>query len=269
MKDIKLILTDLDGTLFSDDKTVSSYTEGVIAKVREKGILFGIATGRSLYAVGNLINDKSIRKQLDVMIGFNGAQIVEDSLGVNEVNNPLDGKYMKEIIEHFEDLPCGFCIYVENTLYTYKDNKHSRVLAESNKFNYKVIEDADEFFKLGYPKLVLICDESDMPKIKERSKTFSNPAYHCMQTTPTLFEYMNINVSKSQGILRVCERHGFTIEQVCVFGDAANDRDMLECAGLGVCMINGDDETKMISDVVTKYDNNHNGVARFIEENFL
>ena len=269
MKDIKLILTDLDGTLFTDEKNVSVYTEDVIAKAREKGILFGMATGRSLYAVENIIGTTRIRTLMDVMLGFNGAQIKEDVLGINEINNPLDGNCMKEIISHFEDLPCGFCIYVENTLYTYKDNERSRILANANHFDYKVIEDSNEFFKHGYPKLVIVCDSSDMPKIVERSKTFSSLDYHCMQTTPILFEYMNTKVSKSQGIARICERHGFTMENVCVFGDAANDRDMLEKCGLGVCMINGDDETKAISDVITKYDNNHDGVARFIEEYIL
>ena len=53
----------------------------------------------------------------------------------------------------------------------------------------------------------------------------------------------------------------------CIFSiiKLVNDRDMLEKCGLGVCMINGDDETKKISDVITQYDNNHDGVAKYIE----
>ena len=87
MKDIKLILTDLDGTLFTDEKNVSVYTEDVIAKAREKGILFGIATGRSLYAVENIIGTTRIRTLMDVMLGFNGAQIKEETAISIKFNN--------------------------------------------------------------------------------------------------------------------------------------------------------------------------------------
>ena len=196
-------------------------------------------------------------------------QIKDDSQGINKIYNPLKGEYILDIIKHFEDLPCCFCIYDKNTLYSYRDDELSRDLSISNKFEYKVIEDEEQFFKKDYPKLVIRCKEEDMPVIIERSKTFSHLEYHCMQTGPFLFEYMNTRVSKSQGIEIVCELHGFDMNNVCVFGDAQNDRDMLEKAGLGVCMINGDDETKSISDMISEYDNNHDGVARFIEKYIL
>lgn len=61
MKDIKMILCDLDGTLLNDQKTITDYTREVIDKARAKGILFGIATGRSLYAVDSLIDGWGIR----------------------------------------------------------------------------------------------------------------------------------------------------------------------------------------------------------------
>ena len=45
---ISIILTDLDGTLFRNDKSISDYTKQVIAEAQKKGILFGISTSRAL-----------------------------------------------------------------------------------------------------------------------------------------------------------------------------------------------------------------------------
>ena len=269
MKDIKMILCDLDGTLLNDKKTVTEYTRNVIQKARDKGILFGLATGRSLYAVNRLIINWGIKEQCDVLLGFNGGQIIDESLGVNQLNNPLEGKYFIEIINHFKDLPCSFCIYDKNTLYSYRDDEGSQFLANGNKFEYRVIEDMNEFFKRDFPKLVIVCDEDKMNLVIERSKTLINPNYHCMRTGPVLFEYMSNKVTKSNGIKTVCDLHGYTMDNVCVFGDAQNDWDMLTKSGLGVCMSNGDDKTKELSDMITEYDNNHDGVARFIEKHLL
>ena len=47
MENISLILTDLDGTLFHDDKSISDFTKQTIAAAQKKGVLFGISTSRA------------------------------------------------------------------------------------------------------------------------------------------------------------------------------------------------------------------------------
>lgn len=269
MKDIKLILCDLDGTLLTDEKKISQHTIDIIQKARDKGILFGLATGRSLYAVDQLMDEWHIREQCDVLMGFNGAQIIDEKLHVNEINHPLKGACNLEIIEHFKDLPVNFCVYDKTTLYAHHLDSLSANLAKSNRFEEKAMGDPKVFFEKDYPKLVIICDPKDMDLVIERSKTFSNSDYHCFKTAPSLFEYVNPLVSKSAGIARICEMHQFSMDQVCVFGDAQNDHDMLIHCGWGVCMINGDDQTKALSNDITDLSNNEDGVADYIEKNFL
>lgn len=267
MAEIKLILCDLDGTLLNNESMVTDYTKKAIQKAREQGILFGIATGRSLYAVNQLIDKWQIRDLCDVLLGFNGGQIIDESVGVNQLSHPLKGEYCLDIIEHFKDLPCNFVIYDKTTLWAYQHDQWSERLSKSNHFTEKPMGDIYEFFKdVAYPKLQIACEAQDMPKIIERSQSFSSEHYHCMQTGAFLFEYMDPQVSKSNGIKSVCDLHGFTMDEVCVFGDAANDHDMLQKAGLGVCMINGDDTTKSMSNDITKYTNDEDGVAKYIEE---
>ena len=45
---MKLFFTDLDGTLLNNESMVTDYTKQAIQKARDQGILFGVATGRSL-----------------------------------------------------------------------------------------------------------------------------------------------------------------------------------------------------------------------------
>ena len=50
------------------------------------------------------------------------------------------------------------------------------------------------------------------------------------------------------------------------FGDTSNDNEMLKVAGCGVCMINGTDDTKACANAITTYDNDHDGLAIYLEE---
>lgn len=56
------------------------------------------------------------------------------------------------------------------------------------------------------------------------------------------------------------------LKDVMAFGDTSNDNEMLKVAGCGVCMINGTDDTKACANAITTYDNDHDGLAIYLEE---
>lgn len=53
-------------------------------------------------------------------------------------------------------------------------------------------------------------------------------------------------------MLKVCEHLGIPLEDSVGFGDSMNDKEMLEVAGLSVCMENGSAEMKKIADVICR-----------------
>lgn len=59
------------------------------------------------------------------------------------------------------------------------------------------------------------------------------------------------------------------IKKVVSFGDTTNDNEMLQVAGWGVCLANGSADTKMVADDITVLDNDHDGLAAYIEEKYL
>ena len=53
------------------------------------------------------------------------------------------------------------------------------------------------------------------------------------------------------------------------FGDISNDNELLEVAGVGVCMINGSDETKGYASDITELSNDEDGFAHYLQEKVL
>ena len=76
---------------------------------------------------------------------------------------------------------------------------------------------------------------------------------------------MDPRISKTFGLEQILELHGFTMENLCTFGDADNDYDMTENAGIGVVMANGSEKTKSVADFITD-DNNNDGIAKFLKK---
>lgn len=265
---IKAIMCDVDGTILTDQGVVSTDTIEAIKSVRAKGILFGLCTGRDVDSVKTLLAKWGIEGLVDIIVGGGGAEIYDFVLGIDTANFPLDGNIIKEIMKHYEGMDLNFAIPYEGTLYAPKDDRHIRLVAEVDRVPY-IVTDFDEFLKTPKAKCMIVCDPNYIDTVIERSKTFSNEKYQCacLKTASVLFEYMDPRISKTNGLIDAMASHNLTLEQLCTFGDADNDALMTKNAGLGVVMENGSELTKSYADFICE-DNNHDGIARFIEKYF-
>ncbi|MBR3350188.1 MAG: HAD family phosphatase, partial [Solobacterium sp.] len=81
MENIRLILADIDGTLLSSSLEVTEKTREAIGKLKKKNILFGIATGRSPYAVKRLVYEWGIGDDTALIMGFNGGSVLDMRTG--------------------------------------------------------------------------------------------------------------------------------------------------------------------------------------------
>ena len=73
----------------------------------------------------------------------------------------------------------------------------------------------------------------------------TDPAHRCING-----ELINRKYDKGRGILRICEHLGVPVEDTIGFGDSMNDLEMIETVGTSVCMDNGAEALKKISDIV-------------------
>lgn len=72
------------------------------------------------------------------------------------------------------------------------------------------------------------------------------------------------NVNKWNSLQQILNEYKIEREDTIAFGDAKNDMEILLNAGVGVCMKNGKQELKECADYITDFDNNDNGVYRFL-----
>ena len=267
--DVKAIMCDVDGTLLNSQGIVSPMTVEMIKKAREKGILFGLSTGRDVHSVKTLLKSWGIDGLVDAIVGTGGAEIYDYTLQVEKSSFPLDGALIQDVIHHFEDMNVNFAIPDQGILYAPKDDEHIQMLSKADKVPYQVVN-FDEFLKEPRAKLIIICHPEDMDSVIERSKTFSNEKYKSasLKTASELFEYMDPRVTKTHGLQEVMAMHGIDMKQLCTFGDADNDYDMTLHAGIGVVMANGSEKTKSVADYITD-DHDHDGIGKFIEKYIL
>ena len=85
---------------------------------------------------------------------------------------------------------------------------------------------------------------------------------------PIFLEVMTKGVGKGPGILWLADKLGIPHEQTMAFGDSMNDETMIRQCGYSVAMSNGLDYIKDVASFVTRFDNNNDGIADFIE-NFV
>ena len=89
--EVKAIMCDLDGTLLTSGGTVSPVTREAIREARERGILFGLSTGRDVHSVKTLLKEWEIDGLVDAIVGTGGAEICDISMNVEKASFPLDG----------------------------------------------------------------------------------------------------------------------------------------------------------------------------------
>ncbi len=266
---VKAIMCDIDGTLLSSEGVVTPKTVEMIKKAREKGILFGLSTGRDVNSIQTLLKTWGIDGLVDMIVGTGGAEIYDYTLDIAKAQFPLDGRLIQSIVKHYEDMDCNFAIPEDGILFAPKDDEHIQMLSKADRVPYQVV-DYNEFLQNPKPKLIIICKPEDMDKIIERSKTFHSDEFKSssLKTASVLYEYMDPRVSKTAGLIEILKLHHIDIKEIVTFGDADNDYDMTLNAGVGVVMANGSDKTKSVADYITD-DNDHDGIGNYIEKFIL
>lgn len=263
MLDIELVLVDIDGTLLNDQGVIGQKTKEAIAKLKENNILFGIATGRTPYAVKHLIKDWGIEQYVDMIMGFNGGCCLDMKSQHMESCYLLDGSYLPEIFADFQQFEFNAGIYDQESFHVLKEDEKVKNIASRNQLPL-IIDDLSQYYQKKVEKMLFIADPEDIDKMNKYYQSLKNKGYKAVQSTPILLEFLNPELSKSKGIIQLCQNYHIDSNKVLTFGDELNDYEMIKDY-IGVAMDNANPAIKKIAKYITK-SNNEDGIAYFLNE---
>lgn len=266
-QEIKLIVTDLDGTFLNEDKKVSAANKQAIASCRQKGMQFAIASGRPLEPVLELMKEWGIEEHCDYVLAMNGAEIFDCHTKDKESFYQLPADVIKNIMKHYENMNVRFYLFDKNIRYVNYSDDETKKAAEV----FGEIEVQTDMFALcsrPFTKLIVECDPEDMSIVEKHGQEYQNDSCTCFKSAPNLFEFVDPRVNKSYGLKQLCERKGFSMKEVLAFGDTSNDVEMLKDAGVGVWMSNGTQDAKEVANAYT-LTNEEDGVAVYLNTHIL
>lgn len=280
---IKLIASDMDGTLVSSSHMISESNTNAIKAAQQKGIEFIITTGRSYEDAFPQVTENGIECNYLVMNGSELRNVKGEIIQSLYLEQQLAEKIVEELMKEK--------VYVE--LYTTggtfspsdKETCKWAVAAKINNFHKEIsldeayetaethflfdainpVQSLQEVFNKGHQIGKIISFSSDTEKMAELRESL--PQKYPVNATgsfPINLEITNPLADKGEAIKQYAKDKAIAMEEIMTIGDSYNDLGMLsEDFGYTIAMGNAIDEVKAQAKYVTDT-NDADGVSKAI-----
>ncbi len=266
IQNCRLIALDMDGTLLCSDKTVLPETVEDIAAAAARDIEVVYCTGRSTAELAPYVGSLT---SMRYAVCTSGALVYDLREKRCLHSAPIPIEVIQEVIRILGE-DCGMYQFLTETEIVVRgcDVTH---MADFHMGPYQPL-----FEKIARRVDSLYAEtlrRTSIPKVNIffRSMEDRMAAYEKVRHLPLMFAQADMTslemtapgVSKAEGLRRLADLLGISMEETAAIGDADNDRQMLEAVGLPIAMGNADTSIKSICRIVTA-DNDHNGVGEAI-----
>ncbi|MGC8971716.1 MAG: Cof-type HAD-IIB family hydrolase [bacterium] len=246
---IRVLVTDLDGTILFNDIFPNIVREGV-EKLIKHGVKICIASGRMLRSIYNYYKVLNLDTPI---IAYNGAMIGDKTLNIlyhEPIEFPIWFQVFRILLE--EDFQIN--LYFNDKLYIFRKNIYGDRYPLQNKVSAEFIDNLDKIPKLPTTKILGIGSPENVKTTQAKLKRIFNGNLYITTSSPTYLEIMNSNVSKGKALRLLSKIIGIPVSSIAGLGDSFNDFELIRDAGLGITFNNAPEELKDIADYVTQYD---------------
>lgn len=236
MDQIKIVFFDIDGTLIDmEKKKISEKTLEMLRRLREKGIIICIATGRSPITLPQFEG-----VEFDAFLTFNGSLCYNSRETI--FSNPIPAGDVRQLIRNASMLGRPVAVATKDRLAANGWDKDLADYYAIAHLELKVAEDFEDVASREVYQLMMGCREKDYPAILQDA-----PGAKIAAWWDRAADIIPASGGKGRGIEKILEYYGLTRAEAMAFGDGNNDIEMLQAVDTAVAMENASSRLKAVA----------------------
>ncbi len=266
---IKLIMSDMDGTLLDDDRNLPEGFDDMMAKLKERGVIFAPSSGRQYYS----LRDTFSKYQDEFLFIAENGTIVKYH-GEELFSSPLPKPYAYEVLAEGLKLPEIFCVYCGKkdayVLETQDKPEYTNELLQYYTHN-SVVKDFhevdDEPIKLSFFDKNGMAKKSIYPYLQKYEGRMQ-----VVRSSDWWVDVMLLGINKGIAIQQIQHKLKITPKECAAFGDYMNDLEMMSSVYYSFAMGNAHPKIKEIARYETKKNTEAGvlaGIQRLMDEGLI
>lgn len=276
----KVIATDVDGTIGNDQFVISKENMVAMRQAVAAGIKVVLCSGRTSSSLHEYEQAIGLNIPGQYGIGFNGAVVYDAHTQKSLFADMISQETARHVIKELRNLKEQgmLAVYLDSTTMI-AEHGLEEILAMYNNEDIVTITYHEKLTEglINQDVLNMYCIQHRpvLDKIHEGLKARDLGACTMAFSHDNLLEFLpksqNLFTNKAEGLKKLCEHLGITMDEIVTVGDNYNDLEMIEEAGLGIAVANGVEALKAKANYVTKRNNNEHimeeVVAYVLKEN--
>ena len=237
---IKMVVTDIDGTILKKDFTISNNVINTIKKLTQNNIKVVLATGRMYCAAVKIANMLDINTPL---ICYQGALIKNFYNNDNTLYiDPVKPNLAFEILNVLKTKNIHTNLYLNDRLFCENDNQIIKDYTNKRLIPYSEVN-----------KILAIDNDSQViENLTSELKNKYNDSLYVVRSTKNFCEISSKNSNKGLAVKFLANLFKINKNEILAIGDEDNDIDLLKSADYKIAMGNASEKLKANADFITK-----------------
>lgn len=267
-EDTRILFCDFDGTLANEKKEVTPATKEAIERFVSGGNIFVLSSGRAMSDVKALARRLNLCYPRQFLSAYNGAELYSCEEDTTFFRKTLPADIVREVMELCRARGIYCHTYDGDQIVGFADTRETKYYTDRVKMPVRLSEDPAGDLSEEPCKCLAIHLENQEDHALESLAAELNGRFkdvlHTVMSNPWYLEIDPACATKAYSLEWLCRHLGVEPANTIAAGDAQNDNPMLQAAGIGIGMCNGlsaNPQMKEAADVITKLDNEHDGLA--------